>query len=128
MIEFEDDDEGQETFEDTPLQTAELKRIFASVHAVLERMLRAAPTIDADTPQTLIAKLSELQSAHQQIVAAEEALHAQYGPIARSDDLDLTAIRAEIGGQLDRLRAAIMADKLPFETDPCAACSAALSL
>lgn len=105
MNEF--DDEDREVFQDVPWQVDELKRIFLSIRGVIEQMLLTAPDIDADTPHAVIAKLSELQSVHLEIVAAEEAFHAENGPIARLDDIDLSAVRAEIGSQLDRIRATI---------------------
>lgn len=126
MIEFDED--GQEADEDTTPEVAELKRVFRRIHAVLESMLAVAPGIDSSTPAAVVAKLSELQTAHRRIVAAEEAFYAQNPPIVSDAELDLSALRAEIGSQLDRLRAAILADKLPFEIDPCAACRAAISV
>lgn len=115
MTEF--DDEDQEVFEDASLPLAAMKRVFESIRTVLERMLLAAPNIDEKTPQAIIKKLSELQSAHQQIVAAQEAFHAEHGQTGKSSDVDLSTIRADVGGQLDRLRAAIVADGVSVETD-----------
>jgi len=116
MIEF--DEEDREVFEDLPRQVNELKRVFESIRTVIEQLILTAPEIDGATPQAIITKLSELQSVHLEIVAAEEAFHAENGPVERPDDIDLSSIRAEIGGHLDRLRAAINANKIPFDTDP----------
>lgn len=128
MTEFEED--GQEAIEDTTYEISELKRIFRHIHAALEERLSRAPGIDARTPQAVITQLSELQIAHRQICAAQEAFNAEYPDTDTTADIDidLSELRTEIGSQLDRLRAAILADKLPFDVDPCAACRAALSL
>lgn len=126
MNEFDDD--GQEAIQEPTYEVSELKRVFRHIHAVLEARLAGSPRIDALTPHAVIAQLSELQSAHRQIVAAQEAFNAEYSDTTADADIDLAALRAEIGCQLDRLRAAILADKLPIDTDPCAACRAALSV
>jgi hypothetical protein len=127
MLEF-DEDEGQEVFEDTPQHLETLKRIFAQVLFVLERMLVSAPAIEVATPSAVISKLSELQFAYEQIVAAEETFYAEHGSVLRTADIDLAANRAEIRGQLDRVRAATSADTVSGETERCAACGATLSI
>lgn len=127
MIEFEDD--GHEAEEqDTTFEVAELKRIFRHIHAVLESMLAVAPGIDANTPAAVIAKLSELQTAHRRIVAAEEAFYADNPPSVSDTELDLSAIRAEIGSQLDRIREVITAERISGEVESCPTCGAALSV
>ena len=127
MIEFEED--GQEAEEEgTTFEVAELKRIYRHVHAVLENMLAVSPGIDASTPAAVIAKLSELQIAHRRIVVAEEAFNADYPPSVSDTELDLSTIRAEIGGQLDRIREVITTERIPGETELCPTCGAALSL
>lgn len=116
MNEFEDD--GHEAGPEPTYEVSELKRIFRHIHAVLEDRLAASPRIDAVTPHAVITQLSELQSVHRQIVAAEEAFDAEYPDTTADADIDFCALRAEIGSQLDRLRTAMLADKVPGEPDP----------
>ena len=112
---------------DASARHAEISRLFQSIRQILDLMIQTMGAPDGHTPKAVIAKLNELQAAHLKVLAAEEAFHAQQGDIEDSAAIDFDAIRFEIGGQLDRLRQAIMADKLPFDADPCAACRAALS-
>lgn len=127
MIEFEEDGHEAEE-EDTTFEVAELKRIFRHIHAVLESMLAVAPGIDASTPAAVIAKLSELQTAHRRIVAAQEAFNADNPPSIGDTELDLSTIRAEIGGQLDRIREVLTTERVLGEVELCPNCGAALSL
>ncbi|WP_341366355.1 hypothetical protein [Yoonia sp. BS5-3] len=131
MIEFEDDaDEAiQDTIYDEPvLETAEMKRVFWRIRALLEPMLVATPSMDAPLPMSLIARLAELQNAYQMVVAAQEAFNAQNPTPTADSNIDLTAIRAEIGGALDRIRDAGATKALSDEPKCCPTCSAALSV
>ena len=113
---------------DAQARSVEVARLFKNILTTLQQMIATIGPADVDTPDAVIAKLNELKSAHLRILAAEEAFD---GPCEKSDryeDVDFDALRLEIGGQLDRLRAAILADKIPFGIDPCPACRAALSI
>lgn len=113
---------------DAQARAAEIGRLFENILHTLQQMIAAIGPTDADTPDAVIAKLNELKAAHLRILAAEEAFDGPREEPHQSNDVDFEALRIEIGSQLDRLRAAILADKLPFDADPCAACRAALSL
>ena len=128
MNEFEDDEESQEAFQEPTPELVELRRVFWRIHAVLDDMLARTPSIDANTPAALIAKLSDLQTAYRRLVAAEEAFNAQHTVIAHDAEPDQSAVRAEIGGKLDRIRNVITTERIPCDVDVCATCSAALSV
>lgn len=113
MNEFEDDEEGHEAFDEPTPELAEMRRVFWRIRAVLEDMLARTPSIDANTPVALIAKLADLQTAYRRLVAAEEAFNAQNTVPVDEADPDQSAVRAEIGGKLDRIRDVITAESLP---------------
>ncbi|WP_296424128.1 hypothetical protein [Yoonia sp.] len=121
-------DPGPEGLQNATARVAEISRLFESIRQVLDQMIRVIGTPDGRTPKAIITKLNELQSAHLKVLAAEEVFHAQHGQSASSEDIDVDAIRADIGGQLDRLRAAITAEGLSVAPELCAACRAALSV
>ncbi len=118
---------GPEDSDEAALRVAEITRLFVSIRQVLDQMIQAIGVPDGHTPKAVIAKLNELQSAHLKVLAAEEAFDDHQDHVAGGTEFDFEAIRAEIGSQLDRIRAAILADKVPVDADPCAACRAALS-
>ncbi|WP_439155823.1 hypothetical protein [Yoonia sp.] len=91
---------------DAAARVAEISGLFVSIRQILAQMIDGIGVPDARTPKTIIAKLSELQSAHLKVLAAEEAFHAQQDAVGGADTIDMETIRADIRGQLDRIRAA----------------------
>ncbi|WP_411889857.1 hypothetical protein [Yoonia sp. SDW83-1] len=103
--------------DETLERLTEVSRLFASIHGALDQAIGTFEASGGENSQAVIAKLNELEAAHRRVVAIEEAIHAYQGKPVGVDDTDFEAVRAEIGGQLDRLRAAIAAEKLSGDTD-----------
>lgn len=97
---------------DAAARVAEISGLFVSIRQLISLMIDSIGAPDAQTPKTMITKLSELQSAHLKVLAAEEAFHAQQDAIGGAETIDIDAIRADIRGQLDRIRAAQAAGEL----------------
>jgi len=103
------DDQGQVAPDDASARVTEIAELYVSVRNTIRHMIAeiGSPTDVASKP--LLTKLSELQSAHLKVLAAEEAFHAQQQANQSDADIDYDALRADIGSQLDRLRAATRA-------------------
>lgn len=88
-------------------RVTQISDLFAEMRALMVRWLEeAGPVADANNKQ-MMSKIGELQTAHLAVIRAEEAFHDKYGNGALADGLDYDAARDEIGGALDRLRAAL---------------------
>lgn len=97
---------------DAQMRVTEITRLFHTVQLTLDQMIEALDPHNLDKPTVVIAKLNELTAAHLRIFAAEEAFDAQQCESDKVDTVDFEALRLEIGGRLDRLRAVILSDKL----------------
>jgi multidrug efflux pump subunit AcrA (membrane-fusion protein) len=113
---------------DAQARIAEITRLFGVVRHKLEEMIDDLGADDLKHQTSIIAKLNELHTAHLSVLAAEEAHDAQAGKPNAGQDIDLDALRAEIGSQLDRLRAAITSDSVSDGAECCPACGTAASV
>jgi hypothetical protein len=55
----------------------------------------------------------ELETVHTTILRSQEAFHEKYKNSNTESGVDYNAVRADLGRQLDRIRAAIKADGVP---------------
>ena len=107
---------------------AEISRMFVTMRDALQRRLLTLRDPESDVPEAFIIQLNELKAVHLRMLASEEAFHDDQGQTGSRDQVDLSEIRAEIGGRLDRLRATILTDRLSAGIELCPACRASLSL
>jgi hypothetical protein len=104
------DDQGRDALDDAAARVAEIAELYLSVRNLLRQMIAEIETATATLPKAIVTKLSDLQSAHLKVLAAEEAFHAQQQASQPDAAIDYDALRDDIGGQLDRIRAALDAD------------------
>ncbi|MDP5359577.1 MAG: hypothetical protein NWR52_05430 [Paracoccaceae bacterium] len=95
-----------------PVQSAaarliEIAALTEDIRLTLTEMRKALRDPGGPKPKDLLTKLNELHAAHLKVLAAEEAFNAKTGRTADDDAPDLDAIRADIGRQLDRIRASL---------------------
>ena len=83
---------------------AEIDTLYEEIRSTLEQMRASMKESSDFKPKDLLNKLSELQSAHLKVLAAEDSYHDKIGKNPDEDAIDFDAIRAEIGRQLDRVR------------------------
>lgn len=88
---------------------AEITRLSEGIRRTLSQMAEALDEKAGVSPKDVLNKLNELHAVHLKVLAAEDAFHAKLGKTADHDAIDFDAIRAEIGGQLDRIRASLVA-------------------
>jgi hypothetical protein len=88
---------------------AEITHLSEGIRRTLSEMADALDQRPGATPKDVLNKLNELHAVHLKVLAAEDAFHAKLGKTADHDAIDFDAIRAEIGGQLDRIRASLVA-------------------
>ena len=101
-----DDTAAQKRVED-------IAALFESIKDVLVVAVAEFGKPSATAPKAVISKLMELQSAHLAVLKAEEAFYDKIQSNGNADDIDFDAIRSDIGGQIDRIRATIDAAKIP---------------
>lgn len=80
--------------------------------ADLLEALRDADDKSGAKPRDLLTKLNELHAVHLRVLAAEESFNAKFGKASDEDSVDFEAVRFEIGRQLDRIRASLIAASL----------------
>lgn len=100
-----------------PLETpaervARLERLFASVFSTLEEMLMSFDKPEAEGARKFNLKLSEVQSLHVSINKAHEVFLEKFADPSVDDGINYDDIRDDIGGQLDRIRTALDADRV----------------
>ncbi len=94
------------------LAAARLEEITAlteDIRQTLTQMRKDLHDADGPKPKDLLTKLNELHAAHLKVLAAEDVFYAKIGKIGHEEPVDLDAIRADIGRQLDRIRASLVA-------------------
>ena len=90
-----------------------LSKLYFEIGETVGQM-RADVASDATLkPGELLKKLAELQTLHVMLLRAEEAFNDKFGQSESTDGIDLDALRHEIGGRLDRLRAINHPDGVP---------------
>jgi len=99
--------------DDARLRSVEIRRLFQTIRVAVDVMIGAIGTPDAAAPEAIFAKLNDLCVLHVKLCAAEEALNADPDEAVKTDDNDSDKMRADIGGQIDRIRAAISAERVP---------------
>lgn len=104
------DARGPEGPGDAELRVAEIADLFRRTRTTLDHMIGTVGTPNAQTPKAIVTKLNELQSVHLKVLDAEEAFYAKQEESSSGTEIDFDAVRAEIGGQLDRIRKAIAAE------------------
>lgn len=108
---------GSHRVDDAAARVAEISELFVSIRLTLAQMREDIATSDAQPHRTIITKLSEIQSTHLKVLAAEEAFHAQQDATGAIDTIDTDAIRADIGRALARIRATLDAGEVPKQSD-----------
>ena len=104
------DDQGQDALDTASARVAEIAELYVSVRSLLRQMIAEIETATTTPPKAIVSKLSDLQAAHLKVLAAEEAFYAQQQANEPDATIDYDALRDDIGGQLDRIRAALDAD------------------
>lgn len=82
----------------------EVVEVYDSAAKVLYGLIVAAEAGDADAPKKVAAQLSVLQDLFARVRKAEEAFQEKFGEGIQDDEIDLDAVRDEIGRRLDRIR------------------------
>lgn len=85
---------------------AEIQAITDGLKAFLRDRIAALQARPEMPAADLNKKIGELYSAHLKLVEQEKTFHAKLGLDPDADAVDYDVIRAEIGRQLDRIRAA----------------------
>ena len=101
------DDQGRDALDDAAARVAETAELYHSIRNLLRQMIAEIETATAIPPQAILSKLSDLQAAHLKVLAAEEAFYALQQANEPDTTIDYNALRDDIGGQLDRIRAAL---------------------
>lgn len=83
---------------------AEIDQLSLSIRDILKEMIAALQSNETTDMKPILSKLKELQSAHLQVLSAEDAYHAKLPSDPDEDAIDYDEIRREIGRRLDRLR------------------------
>lgn len=86
-----------------------LESTFIAVAQSLNRQLRCISQLGEPVPLDIIADLAVLLDVHERLEVLEESFYHENASQSGSQSAALEILRAEIGGQLDRLRAAIVA-------------------
>ncbi len=82
----------------------ELAGFFEALKSTFLRQLDQIGTDGGLPSKAHVAKLSELQAIHVQLLKAEESFIEKFGTGSDDADIDHDAIRGEIGRALDRIR------------------------
>ena len=105
-------DEPHVPLETPAARVARLERLFASVFGTLEEMLMSFDKPEAESARKFNLKLSEVQSLHVSINKAHEVFLEKFADTSVDDGINYDTIRDDIGGQLDRIRGALDADRV----------------
>ena len=97
-------DQGRGALDAASERVAEIAALYVRVRDYLQLMLDDIGQPTAATPKPLLNKISELQSVHLKVLAAEEAFYAQQQVNQPDVEIDYDALRADIGRQIDRIR------------------------
>lgn len=90
------------------VRLAEIDHLSESIRQVLRQMSDALDDQSGPFPTEILTTLNQLHAAHLKVLTAEDAFHAKLGKTADDDAIDFEAIRADIGGQLDRIRDSLL--------------------
>ena len=83
---------------------AEVVEVYGSASRLLHGLIARIDDGDGDVPKKLVAQLATLQELFVKIRKSEEVFHERYGDGLSDGQVDMAAIRAEIGRKLDRIR------------------------
>ena len=98
-------------------RVADIAALTADIRRLLTEMRDAARGGGGPLPKDLADKVAQLHAAHLKVVASEDMFHAKFGKTDADDAIDFDAVRADIGRQLDRIRAAIVTSGLSDPAD-----------
>ena len=90
-------------------RVAVIEEQFRATSALLQVLMAQLGTPDSRTPKTILTKLNELQSLHTTIIHAQEVFYEKFRKADPEAGINYDEIRRDLGGQLDRIRAAIKA-------------------
>lgn len=99
------------------IRLAEMERLYQDIRDTLVAMKDRLGKPDGASTKEVLTMVNELNAAHLKLVNAEDAFHAKIGTNPDIDAIDFDAIRVEIGGQLDRIRASLAASGISIGTD-----------
>ena len=102
---------GEETLVGVQTDLERAKTVFDGVLDVIFLLMEDAAGGKTDAAKLTLMKLSDLQRAYLGVKEAERAFNDKTGNL-NNGDIDFDALRDEIGGRLDRLRAARGANSL----------------
>lgn len=100
------DDQGPSAVDIAAARVEEVVEIYDGIRAALRASIAEIGTPTSDTPKSILNRLTTLQAAHLQAVMAEQAYHALKKDSDADANIDYDLLRAELGRQLDRIRAA----------------------
>ncbi len=88
-------------------RAAEIVRLYERMRDLLDVAIGQLGTPNAMTPKSVLNKLAELETVHLSLLKVEEKFHEKHANKSAGSDIDYDAVRADLGRQLDRIRAAI---------------------
>jgi hypothetical protein len=111
---------GQSARDLAAARLARIDHLSGRISDTLEMMIDAWDTTAGTIPKPILDKLNLLHAAHLKVIAAEDAFHDKFGQDPDADAIDYDTIRSELGGRLDRIRAALLAEGISgaAETGP----------
>lgn len=86
------------------LRLSEIEGLYQTLRDRVKDLTDQLGQPTGDTPKNVLNKIDQLTAAHLQLVIAEERFHEKLGQTADDDAIDYDAIRADIGGRVDRIR------------------------
>lgn len=99
--------------EDANARLAEIRQIFERYKTAIEVLCRELGTAEAGLSTRILAKITDLQTAHLEVVAAEEAFNEKFKTEIAGTEIDFDTARRDIGRQLDRIRKTIRTAEVP---------------
>ena len=98
-------------------RVTDIAKLFAEIRECIVVWRAEARAATKTEMQTIFSKLGELQSMHVRLLHAEEAFNEKFNRSADADTVDYDTIRHDLGCALDRIRAALDAEKLSGQPD-----------
>lgn len=102
---------------DAESRVAEIDGLFRSIRGTVSHLWQEAEQGDPTATKQAFSKLTELQSTHERLLRAEEMFREKNADYLRPGEIDLGAMRDQIGRRLDQLRAAKGAAGVPDLSD-----------
>lgn len=99
------------------VRLAGIEAFYERLRERTDMLLNELGTATTVTPAQILKKIDDMEKAHLCVLTAEDAFHAKFAQDLDADKIDFDAIRAELGGKLDRLRAALDTEAVSEDAD-----------